>query len=65
MIDPNNKRAFDTWMAKLNKKLKTIALGFDTNDFSDQPYYDWWEDGYSIEDAISELAAEEGFEELI
>lgn len=52
-------------MKRLNKKLRTIALGFDTNDFADQPYYEWWEDGLSIDDAIAELGEQEGFSELI
>ncbi|MGV2830411.1 hypothetical protein [Myxosarcina sp. GI1(2024)] len=61
----NNKKDFELWMKRLNKKLRTIALGFDTNDFADQPYYEWWEDGLSIDDAIAELGEQEGFSELI
>ena len=64
MTKPNTDKSFEAWMARLNRKL-SMLIGVDTNDLADQPYYCWWQDGYSIEDAIAELAAEEGFEELL
>ena len=60
----SNTETFEKWMAQLNKRL-SMLIGFTTDDLADQMYYYWWQDGYSVDDAIAELAVEEGFEELL
>ena len=75
----DNQKVFDKWMAQLNKRLapsrrrRASLIGFTTDDLAvhdvhrsvDQPYRCWFDDGYSINDAIAELAVEEGFTELL
>lgn len=58
-------KEFRAWMDSLNKKLSSMLMGFTTEDLADQNYYDWWQAGMTIDEAISELAEEEGFSDLI
>lgn len=58
-------KEFRAWMDSLNKKLSSMLMGFTTDDLADQNYYDWWQAGMTIDEAIEELSYEEGFSDLI
>lgn len=46
---------FPLWMVQVDELIARAFLGMDSNDLPDQPYRDWYEDGLSPREALTEL----------
>lgn len=61
------ERAFEAWYAKVDAAM-TASAGLGPDDLPDQPYYDWFEGGYTPTQAAREalilIADEMGFDGL-
>lgn len=42
--------SFNQWMSKVNRHVTNTA-GLGVADLSDQPFYDWWEEGVTPSEA--------------
>ncbi len=51
---------FDEWMKQLDKAVSDLS-GLSAHDLADQPYRDWFDSGYSPEDAAREALKNEGY----
>lgn len=56
------KKTFDEWMEEVNEEVsKALGLGLDAYDLTDQPYYDWWEDGVRPKTAAKRALRDNGW----
>lgn len=63
-IYENEDYEYVSWMRQLDTEcVKNFGIGIDN--LPDQPYYDWYDDGFDVQEAIEEIAEREGLEELI
>jgi hypothetical protein len=52
--------SFNTWMSKVDRKVSATA-GLSVHDLSDQPFYEWWEEGMTPSEAASITLEDNGF----
>jgi hypothetical protein len=51
---------FESWMEKVNTAF-IKATGLSVYDVEDQGYWDMWDGGYSVKDAVNEVMDEVGY----
>ncbi len=56
----SQKQTFAQWKAEVNAHVMTRA-GLCADDLPDMPYYDWFEDGISPQEAAQMVLEESGF----
>lgn len=54
--------SFKEWMREVNRHInKTVGLGLGVSDLSDQPFYEWWEDGVEPREAAEITLEDNGW----
>ena len=56
-----SKANFGAWFNEVNKCVERIC-GLSAEDLSDQPYNDWFNDGYTPQEAAHECLSDNGWE---
>jgi hypothetical protein len=52
--------SFKDWMKEVNKKVSSKA-GLGVSDLADQPFYEWWEERISPDEAAEITLEDNGF----
>ena len=54
------KQSFQAWLDKVSNVIQR-ETGLGVFDLADQPYHDWYDDGYTPREAASEALENEGY----
>ncbi|MCP4424433.1 MAG: hypothetical protein GY803_08085 [Chloroflexi bacterium] len=57
---PQQQVSFETWMSQVDAAVSGMAF-ISVYDLADQPFRDWYNDGYSPREAAEEALESEGY----